>query len=52
MGELFALAAEAAGGRHHLVSVRMPVSLVMLTPIAQALDGRGPLPAAAGAGLR
>lgn len=24
----------------------------MMTPIAQALDGRGPLPAAAGAGLR
>ncbi|SOE25125.1 aldo/keto reductase [Streptomyces sp. OK228] len=52
VGELLALAAEAAGGQHHLVSVQMPVSLVMMTPIAQALDGRGPIPAAAGAGLR
>ncbi len=53
MAELLALAAEAAGGRnHHLVAVQMPVSLVMMTPIVQALDGRGPLPAAAGAGLR
>lgn len=52
VGELLALAAEAAGGRHRLVAVQMPVSLVMMTPIAQALDGSGPLPAAAGAGLR
>ncbi|WP_176741266.1 hypothetical protein [Streptomyces sp. LUP30] len=28
------------------------MSLVMMAPIVQALDGRGPLPAAAGAGLR
>jgi aryl-alcohol dehydrogenase-like predicted oxidoreductase len=53
VGELLALAAEAAGGQnHHLVAVQMPVSLVMMTPIAQALNGQGPLPAAAGAGLR
>lgn len=52
VGHLLALAAEAAGGEHHLVAVQMPVSLVMMTPIAQALDGRGPLLAAAGAGLR
>ncbi|MEU8986989.1 aldo/keto reductase [Streptomyces sp. NPDC048558] len=52
VGELLALAAEAAGGRHRLVAVQMPVSLVMMTPITQALHGRGPLPAAAGAGLR
>ncbi|MEV7069167.1 hypothetical protein AB0N97_41430 [Streptomyces collinus] len=52
VGELLALAAEAAGGQHHLVAVQMPVSLVMMTPIVQALDGRGPLPAAVGAGLR
>ncbi|MFD7608602.1 hypothetical protein ACFWAN_51180 [Streptomyces mirabilis] len=53
MRELLALAAEAAGGQHHhLVAVQMPVSLVMMTPIAQALHGRGPLPAAAKAGLR
>ncbi|MFJ8941093.1 aldo/keto reductase [Streptomyces sp. NPDC102365] len=52
VGELLALAAEVAGGRHHLVAVQLPVSLVMMAPIVQALDGRGPLPAAAGAGLR
>ncbi|AIS02551.1 aldo/keto reductase [Streptomyces glaucescens] len=52
VGELLALAAEAAGGQHHLVAVQLPVSLVMMTPIAQALNGQGPLPAAAGAGLR
>ncbi|MDX2993363.1 aldo/keto reductase [Streptomyces scabiei] len=52
VGELLALAAEAAGGRHHLVAVQLPVSLVMMTPIVQALDGRGPLPAAVDAGLR
>jgi aryl-alcohol dehydrogenase-like predicted oxidoreductase len=52
VGELLALAAEAAGGQHHLVAVQLPVSLVMLMPITQALDGRGPLPAAVRAGLR
>ncbi|MFE4415463.1 aldo/keto reductase [Streptomyces sp. NPDC056821] len=52
MGKLLALAAEAAGGQHHLVAVQLPVSLVMMTPITQALHGRGPLPAAAAAGLR
>ncbi|WP_333737354.1 aldo/keto reductase [Streptomyces sp. IBSBF 2806] len=52
VGELLALAAEAAGGRHHLVAVQLPVSLVMMTSIVQALDGRGPLPAAVDAGLR
>ncbi|MFF7925369.1 hypothetical protein ACFZDP_30030 [Streptomyces mirabilis] len=36
VGELLALAAEAAGGQHHhLVAVQMPVSLVMMTPIAR-----------------
>ncbi|MER8226095.1 aldo/keto reductase [Streptomyces sp. NPDC094143] len=43
VGELLTLAAEAAGGRHHLVAVQLPVSLVMMAPIVQALDGRGPL---------
>jgi aryl-alcohol dehydrogenase-like predicted oxidoreductase len=52
VGELLALAAEAAGGQHHLVAIQLPVSLVMMTPIVQALDGRGPLPAAVDAGLR
>ncbi|MEW2516383.1 hypothetical protein [Streptomyces sp. NPDC046870] len=42
VGELLALAAEVTGGaEHHLVAVQMPVSLVMITPIAQALHGRG-----------
>ncbi|MFF2129402.1 hypothetical protein ACFVW1_29295 [Streptomyces olivochromogenes] len=51
--ELLALAAEAASGQHHhLVAIQLPVSLVMMTPIAQALNGRGPLPAAIGAGLQ
>jgi len=52
--ELLALAGEVAGGQqyHHLVAVQMPVSLVMMTPIVQALHGRGPLWSAAGAGLR
>ncbi|MFB7852693.1 aldo/keto reductase [Streptomyces sp. NPDC056053] len=50
--ELLALAGEAAGGQHHLAALQMPVSLVMITPIVQALNGQGPLPAAAGADLR
>ncbi|MFJ9026744.1 hypothetical protein ACIRPU_43445 [Streptomyces sp. NPDC102259] len=40
--ELLALATEAAGGHHHLAAVQLPVSLVMMAPIVQALDGRGP----------
>ncbi|MER7178547.1 aldo/keto reductase [Streptomyces hyaluromycini] len=54
VAELLALAGEAAGGQqdHHLVAVQLPVSLVMMTPIVQALQGLGPLRAAAGAGLR
>lgn len=53
LGEPLALAAEAAGGqRPHLVAVQMPVSLVMMTPITQALHGRGPLSATVDAGLR
>jgi hypothetical protein len=52
VGELLALAAEAVGGQHHMVAVQLPVSLVTMTPITQALEGRGPLAAAARAGLR
>ncbi|MFF3663482.1 hypothetical protein [Streptomyces olivochromogenes] len=52
VGELLTLAAEAACGQHHhLVAVQLPVGL-MMTPIAQALDGRGSLPVAAGMGRR
>ncbi|MGW1533854.1 aldo/keto reductase [Streptomyces aureus] len=52
--ELLALAGEVAGGQqyHHMVALQLPVSLVMMAPIVQALHGRGPLWAAAGAGLR
>jgi len=50
---LLALAAEAAGGQqHHLTAAQLPVSLVMMSPIEQALNGRGPIGAAASAGLR
>ncbi|MFI2206996.1 aldo/keto reductase [Streptomyces sp. NPDC020192] len=52
VGELLTLAAKAAGGRHHLAAIQLPVSLLMMTPIAQAFHGRGPLPVADGAGLR
>ncbi|MEU2065105.1 hypothetical protein [Streptomyces sp. NPDC013455] len=38
MEELLALAAEAVSGtEHHLVTLQLPFSLVMMTPIAQAL---------------
>lgn len=49
---LRALAAEAAGGQHHLAAIQLPVSLVMMAPIEQALNGHGPVRDAAGAGLR
>ncbi|MDG9709639.1 aldo/keto reductase [Streptomyces sp. DH10] len=49
---LRALATEAAGGQHHLAAIQLPVSLVMMAPIEQALNGHGPVRDAAGAGLR
>ncbi|MCM1971311.1 aldo/keto reductase [Streptomyces sp. G1] len=50
--ELLGLAKEAAGsGEHHLGAIQQPVSLVMVRPIALALDGRGPLVQARAAGL-
>lgn len=50
--ELLQLAREAAGSlRHHFTGVQLPVSLVMADPICEALDGRGPLPAAQVAGV-
>ncbi|MET9607241.1 aldo/keto reductase [Streptomyces sp. NPDC006512] len=50
--ELLGLAKEAAGsGEHHLGAVQQPISLVMVRPIALALDGRGPLVQARSAGL-
>lgn len=49
--ELLGLAAQAAGGDHHLAAVQLPVSLVMDAPIRQALNGGGPLVEARDAGL-
>ncbi|MEV4229338.1 hypothetical protein AB0J81_19985 [Streptomyces bobili] len=37
--ELLVLAAEAAGGRYHMVAVRLPISLVMTPPAPGAGDG-------------
>ncbi|MCG6496909.1 aldo/keto reductase [Kitasatospora sp. A2-31] len=52
VAELIALAGEAAGSaNHHLAGVQLPVSLVMAEPIAQALDGGGPLVHARDAGI-
>ncbi|MFF2653512.1 aldo/keto reductase [Streptomyces sp. NPDC058045] len=50
--ELIGLAQQASGGdTHHLLAVQMPVSLVVIQPIALALGGRGPLVQARAAGL-
>ncbi|MFG1876690.1 aldo/keto reductase [Sphaerisporangium sp. NPDC049003] len=52
VADLLALAEQAAGhSPHHLHALQMPVSLVHLDPIAQALGGRGPLIEAAEHGL-
>ncbi|MFI9787388.1 aldo/keto reductase [Kitasatospora sp. NPDC051984] len=52
VAELAGLAGEAAGSTgHHLAGVQMPVSLVMADPLAQALDGNGPLVHARDAGI-
>ncbi|SDT81520.1 Predicted oxidoreductase [Streptomyces sp. TLI_053] len=48
---LIELAAKAGGPNHHLRAVQLPVSLVHLAPVAQALDGHGPLADALAAGL-
>lgn len=50
--DLVSLASKAAGGQsHHLTAIQLPVSLVNINPIAEALNGRGPLVEAAEAGL-
>ncbi|MFI6112631.1 hypothetical protein ACIBEC_18630, partial [Kitasatospora sp. NPDC051164] len=52
VAELIALASEAAGSaNHHLAGIQLPVSLVTAEPIAQALDGAGPLVHARDAGI-
>ncbi|MFJ7274845.1 aldo/keto reductase [Kitasatospora sp. NPDC098663] len=48
---LIELATKAGGPNHHLWAIQLPVSLVHLAPIAQALDGHGPLADAVDAGL-
>ncbi|MFF7455267.1 aldo/keto reductase [Kitasatospora sp. NPDC008115] len=48
---LLELAAKAGGPKHHLRAIQLPVSLVHLASVAQALDGRGPLADALAAGL-
>ncbi|MFD8784265.1 aldo/keto reductase [Kitasatospora sp. NPDC059599] len=48
---LVELATMAGGPNHHLWAIQLPVSLVHLAPVAQALDGHGPLADALAAGL-
>ncbi|MGW3040733.1 aldo/keto reductase [Kitasatospora sp. NPDC001159] len=40
---LLELATKAGGLNHNLRAIQLPVSLVHLAPVAQALDGQGPL---------
>ncbi|MFB7776222.1 aldo/keto reductase [Streptomyces bauhiniae] len=52
VADLLTLATDAAGGpHHHLTTIQLPISLVMIDPLVQALDGHGPLAEAASAGL-
>ncbi|MFI9785909.1 aldo/keto reductase [Kitasatospora sp. NPDC051984] len=48
---LLELATKAGGPNHHLRAIQLPVSLVHLAPVAQALDGQGPLAEALDTGL-
>ncbi|MFJ9696653.1 hypothetical protein [Kitasatospora sp. NPDC101183] len=48
---LLDLAVKAGGPNHHLCAIQLPVSLVHLAPVAQALNGHGPLADALAAGL-
>lgn len=52
VAELFSLAAQASGGRPpRLSAIQLPVSLVHLAPLVQALAGHGPVADAHRAGL-
>ncbi|WP_245194545.1 aldo/keto reductase [Kitasatospora phosalacinea] len=51
VSSLLELAAMAGGPNHRLRAIQLPVSLVQLVPVAQALDGEGPLVDARRAGL-
>ena len=43
VGTLLELASKAGGPQHHLRAIQLPISLVHLAPVAQALDGSGVL---------
>ncbi|WP_371780718.1 aldo/keto reductase [Streptosporangium subroseum] len=46
--DLYAVALQVADGRpHHLHAIQLPVNLVQISPIVEALNGRGPLVEAA-----
>lgn len=50
--DLTALAEEAATGRkHHFAAVQLPISLVRIEPLAEALEGRGPVVDASAVGI-
>ncbi|WP_327367034.1 aldo/keto reductase [Streptomyces sp. NBC_01217] len=51
VSDLTALAQRAGGPRHHFKALQLPVSLVHLAGVAEALDGGGPLHDAREAGL-
>ncbi|KUM80031.1 aldo/keto reductase [Streptomyces curacoi] len=51
VADLLDIATRCGGPGHHLAAVQLPVSLVMLKPVAQALGGIGPLAEAIAAGL-
>ncbi|MGV4986636.1 aldo/keto reductase [Streptomyces sp. NRAIS4] len=51
VGELLDIATRCGGPGHHLAAIQLPVSLVMLKPVAQALEGTGPLAEATAASL-
>lgn len=50
--EIVELAEKAGGSVHRLRAVQLPLSLVHAAPLAEALDGRGALPAAQAGGLQ
>ncbi len=51
VADLLDTATRCGGPSHHLAAIQLPVSLVMLKPVAQALEGAGPLVEAPAAGL-
>ena len=51
VADLLDIATRCGGRGHHLTAVQLPVSLVMLKPVTQALDGNGPLAEATAAGV-